>query len=456
MSGLKSWISERIGAVRARQWIDQVRHRLSFIPGVYVVVAIILVQVTLLIDRNIDATRLPTPLRTTVAGARSVLTALAGGLITSITLLLSMMLITIQLASGQFSPRTLRDWLGDRRLQNTVGLALGTTVFALLALQAARSFGDSADIELTPHITTLVALALGLMALFSVVRSVDHVTHSVRIGSVSRRIATQTIGAIEQNDRLASDQEPTSVPATNVGRTSAAMPDLPEGAGAIETPLPGWVQQIDDDKIIASLPEGSVGYVTVALGAFLPAHAPVMWVDPAPADDDPCRQRLLGAFATGDSRTLQSDVAFGLLQLTDIAVRALSPGVNDPSTACDVIVQLGNVMLRIWEQPVASVQIDDGDRTIYRIQAPHEEHLRRAFDPIRRYGVADAQVLRVMVDHLLTVRSEIERRSLVGSTDPIDEMIDTIADTADRTLWSDAESNEFDGLLERHRHLRGG
>ena len=450
-----SWVSDKVGVVRARQWVDQIRHRLSFIPGLYVIVAIVLVQVSLFIDRAVDSTRLPTPLRTTVPGARSVLTALAGGLITSITLLLSMMLITIQLASGQFSPRTLRDWLGDRRLQNTVGLALGTTVYALLALQAARSFGDSADIELTPHITTLVALVLGLTALFSVVRSVDHVTHSVRIGSVSRRIATDTIAAIEDDVHLQPEQDPSSVPVATVGRSTGSMPNLPETAGAIESPLPGWIQQIDDEKVMAAMPEGSVGYVTVALGAFVPAHAPVMWVDPAPADDDPCRQELLAAFATGDSRTLQSDVAFGLLQLTDIAVRALSPGVNDPSTACDVVVQLGNVMLRIWEQPAASTRIEHDGRTMYRVQAPHEEHLRRAFDPIRRYAAGDAQVLRVLVDHLLTVRSEVVRRSLVGPTGPIDDMIDAIAATADRSTWSAGESDDFDALLERHRDVRG-
>ncbi|BAN04076.1 hypothetical protein YM304_37620 [Ilumatobacter coccineus YM16-304] len=443
-TSLKNWLTDRVGLVRARQFLDGLRHSLSFVPGLYVIGSIVVVQSTLFIDRQIGDDTLPVILTTTVDSSRAVLGALAGGLITSITLLLSMMLITIQLASAQFSPRTLRDWLGNRLMQHTVGLALGTTVFSLLALRAARTFGEGTDsTDITPHISVLVALALGVVALFGVVRSVDHVTHSVRIGSVSRRIANETIAVVEARDELDAGQRPGSTPA--LGVESDAIGDIPDTAGAVEASHAGWIQQIDEDAILDALPAGSTGYVHAPLGAFVPKSAPLIWVDPPP-DDELCAQ-LLEAFATGDSRTMQQDISFGLVQLTDIAVRALSPGVNDPSTASDIIVQIGNVMLSIWSQDEAPSERVDRDRTLIRHRVAHAEHLRRAFDPIRRYGAADPHVMTSLVRELRMLRSESERRALPGPTDPIDQMIRAVDDTADRSLWSQAEHDEFDGLI---------
>lgn len=443
---VKAWLDDRLGAVRVRQFFDRLRHRLSFVPGLYVVGSIVVVQATLFVDRNVDGTSYPEVLRTTVDSARSVFGALAGGLITSITLLLSMMLITIQLATVQFSPRTLRDWLGNRTLQHTVGLALGTTVYSLLALRSARTIGEGEQsIEITPHLSVLVALALGVLALFSVVRSVDHVTHSVRIGTVSKRIVAETLEAIESLDVIRAGQHPQSIPATTTGARDYAIPD---SAAPIESPGSGWLQQIDENAVLDALPDGATGYLDAPLGAFVPTGYPLMWVDPAPPDDDPCREHLLAAFATGDSRTLQQDVGFGIVQLTDIAVRALSPGVNDPSTAADIIVQLGNVMLSLWANPDAPVERDEDGRQIVRRRTGHGEHLRRAYDPIRRYGAADPQVLRSLVREMITLRDEVLRRDLAGPLDPIDEMIVAVRDTADRTLWSEAESAEFDALVD--------
>ena len=121
--------------VRLRQLLDQARHRLLFLPLLFVVAGIALSQSMLRIDRSWGDDDVPDILRTTVDSARSILTAISGGLITSITLLLSMMLVAVQLASSQFSPRTLRNWIGDRSQQAAIGFVLGTTVYCLLILR---------------------------------------------------------------------------------------------------------------------------------------------------------------------------------------------------------------------------------------------------------------------------------------------------------------------------------
>lgn len=416
------WWRRALGTVRLRQLADALGHRLSFIPILYVVGALVLVTSVLWIDSEVtSADRLPTVLQTTVDSARSVFSAMAGGLITSITLLLSMMLITVQLASGQFSPRTLRDWLGNRTLQHAIGLVLGTTVFCLLALRSTRDVSED-DVGLVPHLTVLVAVVLGVASLIAVVRSVDHVTHSVQVESVADRVSSDTIDLVEraasQRDGPLLDVVPPSGAVTPSGEI-----DPPSAAEPLEAPRAGWVQQIDFDTIFDALPASTTAYITAPVGRYIVAGAPLVWLSPSPPDGHRCRTDLLEAFAIGESRTMQQDVEFGIVQLTDIAVRALSPGVNDPSTACEVIVHLGSVVLRIWEHPQAPTTVRRDGRVVVLAAPSHEALLRRGFVPILRYSDGDPQVIDQLRSTVGLLRAETARRGLPGPLDPLDDLL---------------------------------
>lgn len=409
-----------IGTIRLRQLADRMRHSLTFIPAMYVVAAIAIVQALLWIDQQLTDESLPIVLETTVDSARSVFAAIAGGLITSITLLLSMMLVAVQLASSQFSPRTLRNWLGNRTIQHAVGFVLGTTVFCLLALRSTRSFGED-EHAIVPHLTVLVAVALAVMSLVAVVRTVDHIAHGVQVGTIAERVANETIGVIERVYRTEPDSIKVGVDSGAI-RTDGSI-DVPVGATAIEAPTTGWVQQVDTDVVIDSLPEHSTGYLTANVGTFVMDRSPIMWVAPAPTDPAACQTSMLQAIAFGDSRTMQQDVEFGIIQLTDIAVRALSPGVNDPSTATDIIVHLGNVMAALWERPALSTTLRSGSRTLIHHRPTHPELLDRAFSPIIQYGSSDRQVVSTLRQVLTLLRSEVDRRNLPGPIEPLDDML---------------------------------
>jgi uncharacterized membrane protein len=412
-----------IGVVRLRQIADRMQHSLTFIPTVYVLSSVVLVQALLWIDRQLTDKSLPLLLETTVDSARALFAAIAGGLITSTTLLLSLMLVAVQLASSQFSPRTLRNWLGNRTVQHAVGFVLGTTVFCLLALRSTRSFGDDED-AVIPHITVLVAVALGVLSLLAVVGAVNHITHSLQVGSVAKRIAGETIEVIERVFRP--DPQPVQVGVESGALRPDGSIDVPAGATALEAPAAGWVQQVDDDKVLATLPEHRTGYLVATVGSFVTASSPVMWVAPALDDPESCRAALLDAIAVGESRTMQQDVEFGIIQLTDIAVRALSPGVNDPSTASDVVVHLGNVMTVLWEQPALSTTRRSGSRTLVRHRPNHATLLDRAFSPIVHYGDDDRQVMTTLAEVIGLLRSEVERRGLPGPLEPLDDLLEIL------------------------------
>ena len=195
------------------------------------------------------------------------------------------------------------------------------------------------------------------------------------------------------------------------------------------------------------LPEASTALVAVSIGGFVPECAPLVWIHPPPADDA-SRSRILEAFAIGDGRTMQQDVEFGLVQLTDIAVRALSPGVNDPTTACDVVVHIGDVLLAIWaRREPATTRTRDG-RTVVLVRTTHVAYLDRALGPIRRYGCADPEVMITLLRTIDLVRSEARRRGLPGPIEPLDNAIaDTVA-AADTTRWSSTEIAQFESVVD--------
>jgi uncharacterized membrane protein len=432
---------------RLRQLADRIRHRLSFVPMLYVIGAIVVVQVLLLIDRELGEQSLPTWLETTVDSARSVFSAMAGGLITSITLVLSMMLVAIQLASTQFSPRTMRDWLSNRTMQHTIGLVLGTTVFCLLALRSTRDFGEG-ETGIVPHLTVLVAVALGVLSLVAVVRSVDHLTHSVRVGAVADRVAAETISVVDRIDpTIPTGQLPTVLPTAD-GTDELVATTIPPGAVGIETPRAGWIQQIDADALLDALPEASTAFVAVSIGGFVPAYAPLVWISPAPDADDPCRSQVLEAFAIGDGRTMQQDVEFGLVQLTDIAVRALSPGINDPTTAADVVVHIGDVLLAIWSRDEPSPSRTRDGRRVVLLQATHEAYLARSIGPIRRYGATDPEVMSTLLRTIVQIRSEVVRRGLPGPLEPLDAAAAATIAAADTSTWSVYERDQFRSIVD--------
>jgi uncharacterized membrane protein len=445
-----AWLRDHIGVVRLRQLVEDARHRLALVPMTLLVGGIVLSQVSLFIDRRIDDESLPVILTTTVDSARSILGAIAGGLITAVTLLVSMVLVAVQLASGQLSPRTLRNWLGDRVLQRAVGVVLGTTVFCLLGLRSARQLGD--DVSVVPSITVLVGVALGVTSLIYVVRAVDHVTTSLQIGTIAQRLTDDTIVTIRTNGSDV-DERPRMAPvAAQHAPLAAASDDLPDDVVAVEADHAGWVQQVDAEQLAAALPEGATAWIAVVHGGYVFTNAPVAWVDLPDVDDDVrtrCLADVRSSFAFGPSRTMQQDIGFGMAQLTDIAVRALSPGINDPQTARDILMHLGEILRELWASEPADATFERDGRRVYRRIPGPEEHLRAALDPIRHYGRHDPTVMRTLAEMLDTLRAEIVRQGLPGPVEPIDRWLDELLGDLDDDDWTERERTEVVSAITR-------
>lgn len=448
------WLAERFGIVRVRQLLEDLRHRLSFLPIVLIVVAVIASQTTLAVDRRLGDVDLPAALETSVESSRVVFATIAGALITTVTLLLSMMLVAIQLASSNFSPRTLRNWLADSTLRWSIAIVLGTTVFCLMALPTVHE-GEGAVGR--PTVTLLGAVVLALVSLVMVIRSVDHVAGSMQVGTVANRLVASTLHTLEQSREAFGSHSDTSAP-TGVDPSASigAGEQPPDDAVAVESPQTGFVQQIDEATLCAALPDGASVWLAVSHGDFVTTRLPLAYVSPDVDLERPGRDGassvgdgVIEAFAIGDTRTMQQDVGLGVAQLSDIAVRALSSGINDPETASGIVLSMGEILRAIWAlEPVDAVIERDG-RTIHRRVASHEDMLRLCLDPIRRYGRADAGVMTTMALTVRNLRSEVVRCELPGPTEPLGDYLRDIETTADTSGWLDREVERLHSATRR-------
>ena len=265
--------------VRLRQAVHNFADGLLFIPLVFVLGAVVVAQAMTAIDGRLDDAAIPTTLTTSVEGGRSILSAIAGGLISSVTLLLSLVLVAVQLASSQALTSNAAGLDGNRTQQIAIGLVLGTAVYCLLVLRETRTLSDGR--VLAPHLSVLLAVTLGVLSLIAVLRSVDELTNSLRIGSVAQSITDETVDAIHKRaDRLLLQRpgQQVAVPPT----AEYAAPGPAEKALAIPAPRSGWVQQIDEDRLIGAAPDGSVVRLVAPVGAFVMKDSPLAWVAPVP------------------------------------------------------------------------------------------------------------------------------------------------------------------------------
>ena len=229
-----------------------------------------------------------------------------------------------------------------------------------------------------------------------VVRAVDHVTTNLQIGSIAQRITAETVEVIEAVGGPRHGERPRVAPAARPRATRAVSSGAPTSAQVVESDRGGWVQQIDSGALSQALPEGAEAWIEVVHGGYVTDRSPLVRVEADTSIDDDTAEDVRSAFALGSSRTMQRDIGFGISQLADIAVRALSPGVNDPQTAQDIIRHLGEVVLTLWSYEQSDPTTNESGRTIHQITTSHERHLQAGFDPIRRYGRSDPAVMRTL------------------------------------------------------------
>lgn len=407
---------------RFERLAERVRQSLFVIPALYVAGGIALAQAALAVGSRIDEDSLPEVFVTTVDSSRALLGAIAGGMITAGALVVTLTLVAVQLASTQFSPRSLRRFIGDRFQQQMIGVILGTFTYAVWVLRDVRGPLAEDGSPVVPHVAVTVAVVLAVAALLAVLASIDHTARSLRVGDVAEAVQAETIETIRRRF------------GTEPGLAGDAARDAPGAPGGTPRPTPagtpsaevragraGWIQQIDQTALAASAPPEATLVIRTPVGTYLTSGQVVAEIHGAAARQETIDAAEAGV-VVGAERTMQADVGFGIVRLQDIALRALSAGVNDPNTADEIVARLGDVLLELMAHDLEDTRERDvdGRRLEHAEELDHAAYVDLAFSAIRRQATDQPHVLATLVRVTERVSYESARRDLPGDRSRLD------------------------------------
>jgi uncharacterized membrane protein len=406
-------------------WFDW-QQSLWFLPAVITAGSVVLALVMVRLDQELALSpggHYTWAFGGGASGARGVLAAIAGSIITVTGTVFSITIVALQLASSQFSPRLLRTFTSDRGVQTVLGVFVGTFTYCLLVLRSVRSeLEDGA--AFVPAVSVTGGVALALLSIGFLIFYIHHVARSIQVATIAERVTRDTSRLV---DVIWSPDDPREV---TDNRTNRLI--LPTGTRAtITADHSGYLQRIVLDGLFG-LGDGDAMTIRIepCVGDFALAGMPLASVWPPSACTDQVRDAVRGACQLGRERTLAEDVEFGLQQLADIAIKALSPGINDPTTATICIDRLGELLGRIVqrEQP-ESFQTRPNVPIAVIVSPPSVARLLdTAFAQVRHYGAGDA----IVMAHLLKILGNLATLAL-----PVHRSI--ITNQASLTL---AEANE--------------
>jgi uncharacterized membrane protein len=413
---------------------ETLRTSLWFVPAIEVLAAIGLFVATTALDKAAYRGSFAVPswvISGTADAAREILTAIAAAVITVVGVVFSIILVTLTLASTQFGPRMLRNFIRDRGTQLTLGTFVATFVYSVLVLV---SVGSGSHGDFVPHIGVTVTLGLMVADLGVLIYFIHHTAISIQLPQVIASIAADLTEAIKIQGGSAA---PADAPPDR-GLSAAELLRRTEGdGGVLVAPASGYLQFIKhQDLVSVAASANAVICLEHRPGHFLVRGHRFATVWP-PEAASAMRRRLDQAHIIGSHRTLTQDVSFGIDQLVEIAIRALSPAVNDTFTAMTCIDWLGENLCRIvssWH-PARVHRDRQGYIRVISAEPSYDRLVRRSFEKIRQSSLGMPAVMIRELDALGAIMAETtsegQRRVLLEQAAMIDRACERSVPEAD-------------------------
>jgi uncharacterized membrane protein len=341
------------------------------------------------------ATRIAFMSQEDVAGSQLILATIAGSMMTTISIVFAVLLMALSLASLQFSPRILMGFMGDRPTQYTLGVFLGTFLYCLMVLRTVHGEPNA----FVPAASITGAMLLAAMALGCLIYFIHHIAQSIHANNIVDRIACETLEVVDE-------EFPTVVGRADTHpEETGPPPPLPDGAVDVAAAASGYVQLVNRERLTElARANGLTIYQRHGVGEFAVEGNPIVSIVPAERLTLEIAKACADSFDIGPARTLQQDVHFGIRQIVDMALKAISPAVNDPSTAVTCIDHLGRILCRLARRRILPLEVRDpasGRLLMLRRAVTFQGSLDLAFNQLRQYGKRDMAVSLRML-HALT------------------------------------------------------
>jgi uncharacterized membrane protein len=391
---------------------EEIRSSLWFVPTVMTMAVILLAFGAVALDGHIRETRLDGAAwiySGSATGARAVLSVIAGSVMTVAGVAFSITIAVLSLASSQYGPRLLRNFMRDKGNQFSLGIFISTFVYCLMVMRTIRSTDEGVFV---PGIAVTGGVVLALISLGQFIYFINHTSLSIQPTHILMEVHADLIQAI---DRLFPEKMGQTSETAPLRETPAPESCLPTCFKAEARPLvseeSGYVQAIDTDALMAAATEAdAVVWLSARPGDFVVSGETLLRAYPPERLKPPQIQQMRGAFLLERHRTSTQDMTYAVRQMVEIAVRALSPGINDPFTAIACIDWLSDALCRLAERALPSPCRYDDTNALRIVAAPSGlvDALDTALPPLRQNAKHSPIVVLRLLDAMTMLFAKVE------------------------------------------------
>lgn len=373
------------------------------------------------------------------AGAREMLSTIAGSMISVVGIVFSMTLVALALASSQYSSRVLRTFMRSRVTQFSIGLFAGIFVYCLIVLRGVHGQDDSVFV---PVLAVTVAMLLAVVGVVMLIVFIHHIALSIQASTILANIAEETIGAMKSLYPASPGEQPLDQPQADAAAAALAAA---QSWTAVPAPKSGYLQSIDHKALLRIACErDTIIRVELSVGRFVLAGTPIFSVSGAAAAAGATDRAMYATISVSPYRTVEQDPAFGVRQLVDVALKALSPGVNDTTTAVMCLDYLGAAMATMARRTIPSPYWHaEGALRVVAVAPDFAAILGAAFDQIRRSAGGNVAVILRMITTMEMLGSLAEG---AGRHEDLLAQLDFLAELSARTVAAPHDS----ALIAKH------
>lgn len=389
------------------------RSSLWFLPALMVAAAIALAAGLIELDTRVKSEILaewPRLFGAGADGARGMLAAIASSMITVAGVAFSITVVALSLASTQYTPRVLRNFMSDRTNQLVLGLFVGIFTYCLVVLRTIRG-GDEG--RFIPSLAVAFGFVLALVGVGVLILFIHHIATSIQASHVISSVAAETTRSVEalfpEELGEGADEDETRVP-DGWDESAARWREVPAHST-------GYIQDVDSGALLRfARARGIVVRMERRIGEFVAEGSPLASLSAGVEPDESAAEELNAVYSINHIRTVEQDAAFGIRQLVDIALKALSPGVNDTTTAAVCVDYLSAILSALARKRIESrYRAEGGVLRVIAVGPTFEGLVAASFDEVRRSAEGNVAVLERMLGAVERIahRTSSPRRRLV-------------------------------------------
>lgn len=434
---------------RLYHWWQETRSSFWFVPAVIVLDAVALATVLIKMDTIVDpqiVERWPLFFGAGAAGARGLLTTVASSMITVAGVVFSITIVAIALTSSQYTSRVLRNFMRDHINQVVLGMFVGIFAYCLVVLRTIRGGDEGAFV---PSLAVLAGMILAFVGIAFLIYFIHHISISIQASSIIAGAAQETIAAIDHLFPKGLDE---NVDEEMDGHLAMILRE--QVWSTVPARKTGYIESIDGDALLALAREsGTILRMERGIGEFVVEDTPLISVSGSGGADDEMTAKLNVAYIISRQRTVNQDPAFGIRQIVDVALKALSPGINDTTTAVMCVDYLTAILTRLSTRQIATLfRLDQGELRVINRGPSFKSLLSEAFDQIRQNADGNVAVL----THLLQALEIIAgRTTTTRRRQALSQQAELMATASRRSIISAHDRVGIEASLARLSHILG-